>query len=362
MAAAAPRPVKLESRGLPAQTEPLPGEDKGGVVCLAVSEAGQRLARRIAQGLGGRLVEERKNLGLLLPGLWRRSRGLVFVMASGIVVRLIAQLIKDKAEDPAVVVVDEAGRHAISLLSGHLGGANQLACRVAELIGARPVISTASDLWGRTALDLWARDLALVAASRKALTRACARLVNEGSLRLYAEIPLGPLPADLVAVAEPDQAQVIVSWRTGPWPAGALLLHPRRLVLGIGCNRGTGREEIEAAVAEVLEQHRLAPEALARVASIELKRDEEGLLAFAEARGLEAVFFSKEALNAVCGAARSATVHRATGAWAVAEPAAILAGGSDELLLRKMKWKNVTIALAAAPWPLSAPAPAVSSI
>lgn len=335
-----------------------PSQNEGGIVCLAVSEAGQRLARRIALELGALLVEERRNLGSLLPGLWQGSKALIFVMASGIVVRLIAPLIRDKAEDPAVLVVDETGQHAISLLSGHLGGANALTLRVAELIGARPVISTASDLLGLSAIDLWVRDLDLLPANRKALTRASARLVNEGSLPIYCEVPLGPLPADFTAVAEPGQAQVIVSWRNETWPAGALLLVPRRIVLGIGCNRGTSREEIEAAVVECLREQGLVREALARVASIELKRDEQGLVDFAETWGLELVFFSKDQLNDVCGPSRSEVAHRATGAWAVAEPAAILASGSKELLLRKKKWKNVTIALAAAPSPLSAPAPA----
>jgi len=325
--------------------------------CLAVTDGGRRLAAGIARGLpNGVLVPERTGLADLLPGLWQEYDGLVMVMAAGIVVRLIAPLVENKKTDPAVVVVDEAGRFAISLLSGHLGGANELARRVAAITGGEPVITTASDTLGHTALDLWARDQGLLAAEGEQLTRASARLVNHGRLRVYSEVAVASLPPDFELVGAPADADCIVSHRLGPWPEGVCILRPRDLVVGIGCNRGTSQEQIEAAVAEAFAAHGFSEQAIRNLASIDLKQDEPGLLAFAQARELRIDFYDKDALNGVAGVSTSLAVLRATGARGVAEPAALLSAGTDNLLVRKMKWKDVTIAVAQAPSTLSAPA------
>ncbi|MDH4322192.1 MAG: cobalamin biosynthesis protein [Desulfobulbaceae bacterium] len=329
------------------------------VALLAVTDGGQRLAAKIAQGLpGSEVIAARTGLGELLAGIWPRYDGFVFVMAAGIVVRLIAPLLQDKRTDPCVVVVDEKGRFAISLLAGHLGGGNALAGRVAVITDGQEVITTASDTLGLTALDLWAREQGLAAEGQAPLTRASAQLVNAGSLRVYLDGWSLPLPTDFIGVADPAGADCIVSNRLGDWPAAALLLRPRNLVVGIGCNRGTGREQIEAALGEALREHGLSELAVRNLASIDLKADEAGLIAFAEARGLRIDFYNKDQLNGVAGVSRSDTVLRATGAQGVAEPAALLSAGGNKLLVRKMKWKDVTIAVAEAPCTWSAPAPA----
>ena len=332
--------------------------EKPCIACLAVSEGGQRLAGQIAAALGGTLIPQRSGLGALMPALWQEYDGLVCVMAAGIVVRLLAPLVTDKHHDPAVVVVDEAGSFAVSLLSGHLGGANDLARRVAKVTGGQAVITTASDVLGHTALDLWAREQNLVAEERQALTRASARLVNNGVLRIFSEVPVASLPTDFVSVAEPAAADCIVSHRLGPWPDGILMLRPRHLVVGIGCNRGTRCEQIAAALDEACRSNGLSQLAIRNLASIDVKADEAGLLAFAQERGLSIDFCSKDELNRVAGIRPSDAVLRATGAQAVAEPAALLSSTADNLLVRKMQWKDVTMAVAAAPCTLSAPAPA----
>ncbi|MEW6593469.1 MAG: cobalamin biosynthesis protein [Thermodesulfobacteriota bacterium] len=329
------------------------------IACLAVSEGGQRLAARIADALGGTMIPQRTGLGALMPTIWQEYDGLVCVMAAGIVVRCIAPLVADKECDPAVVVVDEAGRFSVSFLSGHFGGANDLAQRVAQVTGGQAVITTASDVLGQTALDLWAREQHLVAEERQPLTRASATLVNRGTLRIFSEIPVVSLPPELVAVAAPDEADCIVSHRLESWPDGILVLRPRHLVVGIGCNRGTSTKDIGVALDEAFAEHNLSPLAIRNLASIDVKSDEAGLLAFAEGRGLVIDFYSKDELNRVAGISPSEAVLRATGAQGVAEPAALLSSGADNLLVRKMKWKDVTIAIAQAPSTLSAPAPAV---
>ena len=323
---------------------------------LAVTDGGRRLAAQIAEALpGATLIPERTGLADLLVKRWGKYDGFIFIMAAGIVVRLIAPLIKDKKTDPGVVVLDEKGKFCISLLAGHLGGGNELAAKVAAATDGQPVITTASDTLGHTALDLWAMAHSLSVEDNGTLTRVSARLVNSGVLRIFSQVPVASLPDDLLAVAHSEEADCIVSHQRGPWPKNALLLYPKNLVVGIGCNRGTGREQIETALSEALEKHNLAESAIRNLASIDLKQDETGLLALAAARDWRIDFYNKEQLNSVAGISRSEAVLRATGAVGVAEPAACLSADTNNLLVRKMKWPDVTIAIAQAPFTLSEP-------
>lgn len=345
----------------------MPRSEKIKIAILAITEGGRRLAARLAERLPATIVAGEAGIVAAIADCWPRYDGLLCIMAAGIAVRAIAPLLRDKRHDPAVVVVDERGHFAISLLSGHLGGGNELARRVAAHLQGQAVITTASDLLGLTALDLWERELGL-ARVHGDLTALSAKLVNEGRILLYSPHAFANLPADLIRVATPELADCIVSNQVGEYPAGALLWRPRNLVMGIGCNRGTAAAAIASAVAEACVRHRLAPEAIARLASIDLKKDEAGLLAYAAAHRLPLDFYDKDQLNAVSGSGGSEVVFKATGARAVAEPAARLSAGADKLMVGKMKWKDVTLAIAERPWiglepyTSSAPAPAESSI
>ena len=329
------------------------------IALLAVTDGGHRLAEKLAAKLPNAIVIlSRKGFSEILPALWEQYDGLVFVMATGIVVRLIASLVEDKKIDPGVVVVDEKGRFAISLLSGHLGGGNDLAHQVAAISGGQPVITTASDVLGHTALDLWVREQGLFADEPAKFTTASAKLVNSGELRVFADCSDMPLPEDFVSVDDPAKADCVISEKQDGWPESVLLLSPRNLVVGLGCNRNTPESEIETAVREAFAEHGLNQAAIRNLASIDLKNDEQGLLAFAKSRKLRIDFFSKEQLNTVDNVSASDVVMRATGAKSVAEPAALLSAESNKILVRKMKWKNVTLAVAVASSMWSAPAPA----
>ena len=315
------------------------------IAILALTKGGQALARRLARSLPATVFFCRGSLRRTMEQCWHDHDALVCIMAAGIVVRTLAPLIEDKQRDPAVVVCDEQGRFAVSLLSGHLGGGNELANRVAAVTGGRAVITTASDVQGKTALDLWARDLGLVVADRDGLTRAMGKLVNHGSVTLYSDYPLPNLPEDIQPTDQPQAADLIITAATGVQTSGTLL-YARALVAGVGCNRNTPAEEIEQALQQACQENNFARGSVALLASIDLKRDEQGLLAFARRHGLPLVFFNKDELNTVDGVSTSAVVLRATGARGVAEPAAVLASDGGRLLVKKMKWPNVTVAIA----------------
>ncbi|WP_456387173.1 cobalt-precorrin 5A hydrolase [Desulfolithobacter sp.] len=315
-------------------------------------EKGEQLARSLEQAdfffCRGRLRET-------IARVWqesvddRRYDALVCIMSTGIVVRTIGPLLQDKQTDPAVVVCDEAGRFAISLVSGHVGGANTLAEQVADILGGQAVITTASDVLGKTPLDLWIREQGFVVSDRKGLTRIMGRLVNGHIIRIWSEVPLPELPPDMEKTDDPGKADLLVTCRADMAVRG-VVLHPKILVAGIGCNRGTAAREIEQALAGACADHNLALLSIARLASIDLKQDERGLLEFAGIHGYPLVFFNRDQLNRVDNVSSSDVVFKATGAKGVAEPAAILAAENGRLLVRKMKWPNVTVAVAVPAW------------
>lgn len=283
---------------------------------------------------------------------WGSAKNIICIMATGIVVRAVAPLLKDKKTDPAVVVLDENGCFVISLLSGHIGGANALTSRIAESIGAQPVITTASDLQGRVALDLWAEEKNLYIEDYKKLKTLSAKIVNGERVTVRTEriFNSDDIPDEFDIVGQNDHADIIITGRL--LDDDALFLRPKNLFAGIGCNRGTTKEEILDFVSEAFEREKLSIHSVARIASIDLKEDEQGLIDFANEQGLGIDFFSAEDLN---GAALkhnlkvSEVVKAATGAAAVAEPAAILAATKrfhkSTVIIPKEKRGNVTLAI-----------------
>lgn len=278
---------------------------------------------------------------------WLPGRAFVCIMAAGIVLRSIALLIKDKKTDPSVIVLDEKGKYAISLLGGHLAGANQMAEEIAGFLGGAPVITTASDVNELPAVDLWARDNGLTVENGDLLAGVGTRLVNKGSLLIFSEEDV-PLPEAFIKVDKADSADMIVTSRKlvdGRNLRQAVYLRPQTLVLGIGCNRGTSAEEIEEVVMKTLDRNNLAFLSVCSLATIDIKAAEPGLMAFADKYHLPVAIFSADELNTVKGISISAAALRATGAKAVAEPSAILASGGD-LIVSKQKKGNVTVAVA----------------
>ncbi len=314
---------------------------------LTLTRGGRELARRLSTALKAKVINlEGRNIKTVVRELWPHYEGFVFIMAAGIVVRIIAPLLRNKKTDPGIVVMDEAGRYAISLLAGHLGGANELARAAAEAVDGQAVITTASDTLGLTPLDLWARFQRLRLIKGSFITLS-AQLVNNGRLKVHLDNIGGELPPDFEVEDDPALADLIISNRRQPDHTAVLC--PKNIILGIGCNRGVKTQDIESAVAEICRELNLLRPAIDGLASIDLKADEEGLLDFARQNELPISFYPAARLNTVKGIQRSETVHRYTGAYGVAEPAAILEADADRLLYRKKKWQDVTIAIAERP-------------
>lgn len=329
---------------------------------IAITRGGRELAAKLSAMLDeASLIEKEKGQKVAdaIAANWHNYDAFICIMATGIVVRSIAPLLADKLTDPSVIVLDEKGRHAISLLSGHVGGGNELALKVADHLGGTAVITTASDTLELVAFDLWAKKQQLVAPSRELLTTLSTRLVNQGHLSLYADVEVSALPTGLQQVNEMRQADFIVSHLTEfnpPCP----VFRPRNLVVGIGCNRGTPEIEFEDAINELFDDLHLSRASIRNLASIDKKNDEVGLLQFAIDNCWQIDFFDSNTINRLTNLEISFAALKHVGAIGVAEPSALLSAQSNHLLSRKRKWKNVTMAVAQVPFTLSAQVPVQS--
>lgn len=272
-----------------------------------------------------------------------RAQGLIFVGAAGIAVRSIAPHLRHKSSDPAVVVVDEKGQFAIPILSGHLGGANDLAREIAGALGGQAVITTATDVNGAFSADQWARAQGLAVCNPEKIVDVSSALLAGRTVSLWSRWSIaGERPAGLIQGTR-ESADVVVDWYA---PEGsALWLCPKTLRAGVGCKRGTEAGAIRALLDRVLAAACLPRAALAAVCSLDLKGDEPGLLALCGTLGLPLTTYTAQELAAVPGEfSTSPFVEKITGVDNVCERAALAAGGV--LLWKKTAQNGVTLALA----------------
>jgi len=347
------------------------------VAIWAITPKGANLGRKIAESLSDVDLYlssnlERSNipshtfkrLSGALPRFFNKYNGHIFIMSTGIVVRIIAHLLRHKTVDPAVVVVDELGNHSISLVSGHIGGANMLADKVAGLIGADPVITTATDIHRVPSIDVLAIEKGLFIENPDAI-----KGVNMAFLsgdKIYFHDPFGLLmdsipKTNLILDAgsngndQEDIPKTYLKEISGVFicdvrfdlPPQMLILRPESLVAGVGCNRNTSMEEMKSFLHEVLEKFRLSFNSLKCIATINIKKDEPGLLALSGELELPITFYDREELNQIKTIETpSLMVEKFTGVKSVCEAAAILASNNGKLIVPKRSTRNVTIAIA----------------
>jgi cobalt-precorrin 5A hydrolase len=286
-------------------------------------------------------------------GQWTESRfetdgALVFIGAAGIAVRAIAPFVKSKTTDPAVLVLDEWGRFVIPVLSGHIGGANELGKTVASLLDAIPVITTATDCSGVFAVDTWASKNGLRILNPHRIKWISARLLAGENIKVRSLFPIvSTLPQGLCEDAR--SYDIAITFKT-KGSANALRLVPPVLTLGVGCRKGVTAEALDRAYALLLKKSSFYKEAVAQVCSIDLKADEPGLLEFCRSRSLPLRTFSAAELGAVKGSfTASEFVHQTTGVDNVCERSAVLGSGGT-LLTEKDAGSGITMAFAIAPY------------
>ena len=283
-----------------------------------------------------------------------------FVGATAIAVRTIGPLLKSKTEDPAVIVVDDMGTFVIPLVSGHIGGANAMAKILAEKLGSTPVITTATDVNGKIAIDSWAVANNLVIENMNLAKECAMRLLEEKPVALVSDLPvqvetegitlLGKQNCHLQGTKvskEKFDFGINISWRKEKYFKKELKLIPKGLVLGIGCRRGTSAKTIENAVVNILNENNIYLEAVTKVATIDLKKDEEGLLDFARDKSMKLEIYTSDELAAAKGNFKeSEFVRKVTGVGNVCQRAAVVACQEGEVIVEKSTMDGVTVALA----------------
>ena len=315
---------------------------RDGIALTAFTERGRELASKLAEALDGTLRDSGQPLADWTRESFPSCNALIFVGAVGITVRSIAPYIRSKAADPAVICMDERGNWVIPILSGHLGGANALARQVAALTGGEAVITTATDLNDRFAVDLWAKKQGMAVLQPERIKLVSSKILRGEELTIDCPYPVSGDVPELVRLATPGD--VLVSYRTEK--TDSLQLVPRVLTLGIGCRRGTGADTLEGVFRQFCAERGICPEAVSGAASIDLKRDEAGLLRFCESHGWPAAFYSAEALRGSEGDfTASAFVEATVGVDNVCERAAVLASGW-KLVEQKYARDGVTFAAA----------------
>lgn len=287
---------------------------------------------------------------------------LIFIGACGIAVRSIAPFLKDKYNDPAVLVLDEMGQYVIPLVSGHVGGANSMAGALARLTGGRAVITTATDIQGLFAVDVFAKRNRLTITDRDKAKKISAGLLQGERLSLYSCIPVeGDCPEEVVLKIscpdrEGDRAQTLSAFITPYlWKENQeLLLVPKVFTIGIGCRKNTPFEKLKASVLQHLEDCGVNPCAVEAVASIDIKKDEPAIVKLSQYLQVPFHTYSAGELSCVPGQfSPSSFVRDVTGVDNVCERAALCGYTKGVLLTRKTRMDGITAAVAGRDWRLS---------
>lgn len=330
-----------------------------------------------------------ENIDEWAKGQFEDGTSIIFIGATGIAVRAIAGALNNKLKDSPVLVIDEKGEYIIPLLSGHMGGANELSKRIGRLIAAVPVITTATDKNNVWAVDLFAKQNKLEILNKAKIKEVTSRILEEKKINIlipketekkYQEEHLKIKDKFVISVYETEafdsieplihkaiceDVDVLITNRyyeinneiikaEDELKKLPLILCPKEYIIGIGCRKGKTKEEIEYAINDALKSNNLHLNQIAYIASIDIKKDEQGILDFAQKNKIEFLTFSAKELEEVSGSfEESEFVKEKTGIGNVCERAALKACTYDGALLqKKSKYSGITIAIAKRKWNL----------
>lgn len=351
------------------------------IAIVAITKHGAKLADRLKSLLGrGDIFVSSKfrdevrgevnffelSLRELIADIWSCYDALVFFVSLGAVIRIIAPNIKDKHIDPAVITIDDNANFVISVLSGHVGGANALTEDIAGLLEATPVITTASDVRKTIPVDILGRKFGWILEGEENITKVSAAVVNGEKIGLFQDAGekdwwkrKTPIPENIKIynsldsmIGEGCAAYLIITDRVlnesySSILQRAVLYRPKSLVIGIGCDRGVSADEVEELVVSTLRENSLSLKSVKGIATIDNRKKEEGINRFAERYDLSVHYFTRDEINQVTDVPNpSEMAMKYVGVIGVAEPAAILGSNWGELIVPKVKSKMATLAVA----------------
>jgi cobalt-precorrin 5A hydrolase len=329
-------------------------------IIIALNSTSIALAHKIEQAYRGQIkIDIQTSLKDVDEQIFRTYSACIYIIAMGIVVRHIAPYIRHKQIDPAVICIQSLGEYVIPVLSGHLGGANALAVELAEILGAKPIITTASDLFHATAMDLFAEKHQLVIDDFEDAKTITALLIEKKWVELIIESSLILDSSEIKDlnvvnhVTNRAEGLVIISNRNKRAIAKDikvdlpnLHLIPQNLVIGIGCKKNTSFSEINNFLKECLEACGLDQRAIGKIASIELKKDEAGILQLSRKFNISFITYSQEDIKKIEKQFPiSAFVKETIGVGSVSMPAGFLASKGGRCLMQRKAYKGITLSI-----------------
>ena len=306
---------------------------------VTFTKKGRNLAETIISAcsdIGAELADRDSKLSDICREAFKNREAVVFIGAMGIAVRSIAPYVADKLSDPPVIVIDEAGKHVIPVLSGHIGGANELAVRIADSINAEPVLTTATDVSGAFSVDLFAKENDLRIVNREGITKVSSSALEGKAVTIcIKDYP----PKNYVDVLVTDESALKDS--------ASIVLCPRKYAVGIGCRKGKPFDEIRNFAESVLTENGIITDEIGAIATVDVKKNEPGLLRLSQYWRVPLLAFESAVLNKVQGEfASSERVLSAVGTDNVCERASAAAAGKGyKLIVRKTACNGITIAV-----------------
>ena len=314
---------------------------------ISVTELGDEIGRKINNEFGGEIYYKSKMKNFSLDEVVKRTfkecDSIIFISSTGIAVRAISKYLKSKDVDPAVVVVDVCNKFTISLVSGHLGGANELALNVSKFLENTPVITTATDNLNKKAPDIIAKENNLIIDSLDMAKEIASRLVNNKSVYFKDDLNKIKSPKGYI---NSDTIKENTLWITDKLSSDkdVLRLIRKDIVLGIGCRRDTSSEKMFSFIEKTLIDNEIDIRSIKTVASIDIKSDEKAILDLKDKLNVELKFFTKEEIKKVHNNYEGSDfVERNVGVRAVSEPVVELLGA--EIIIDKIKFEGITLTI-----------------
>ncbi|MGZ7043791.1 MAG: cobalt-precorrin 5A hydrolase [Methanobacterium sp.] len=324
------------------------------IAIITITEDAQNLAENLAEDLNNdsTIISVKifhKNVKNALRETFHEYDCILGIMATGIMIRNICPLIKNKIEDPAVLTMDDKGKHIISLLSGHFGGANDIALKIAEISGAEPVITTATDIHGKFGIDSLARKYYLYIEDYRNIKAINSALIQDKKVEIYIPPGYDFIFKDKRVKTSYIKKESLNNELKTVYGDKYVILRPKKLVLGIGARKCIAETKVQQAINEVMKLLNLSPMRVDALATGEMKKDEEGIIQTAKKLNIPLEIITEDQIKSLNhpDISPSKFVEKKFGVPGVCEPSALIAAGNNpRLIFKKTAFNGVTIAAA----------------
>lgn len=318
------------------------------IYILSVSSLGDILGEKLSKNFSSVYFSKDKikavGLNEVTKEAMEKAKGIIFISSTGIAVRAIATYLKGKTIDPGVVVVDAKGEYAISLLSGHLGGGNELAIKVSEILKAMPIITTATDSLGVKAPDMIAKENNLLISDIKKAKDISAFLIEGKKVVFEDEDKIIDIPKGYIECTEGSENLPKVKVTNKISGSEALVLVRKNVILGIGCRKDVPKEKMLDFIRESLKEYGYREDSILKISTIDLKSKEEAILNISQVFSLPLEIHSRDEVRKIEHLFKcSDFVRKSIGVGAVAEPCVYLSGG--EIVVERISKEGMTLCI-----------------